>query len=533
MNEFVRNLIGLGRLRIGILFGSVLLTVAIVLWMAFGMTGQQMSVLYSGVSPEDGGRIIGKLAEQKIPYRTDAGGTAILVPSDKVDTVRMSLASQGIPSKGMPGNELLDEQSVMGLTSESQTANRQRALEGELARTIRAMQGVRDARVHIVLPVRERFARTAPTPTASVMLTLSIPGSLDRSHAATIRHVVAASVPNLRPDAVTVAESGGQVYASDDDSLSGLSSKAVEARGAYESRISKAVLGVVEPRVGTGKARVSVSAEVSLDREVVRQKTFDPNGAVPRSVQNVTTSEREENIDGNPVTVGQNLPQGRINPNGQAGSKRQSERTEETSNFEISVTERESVRDAGALTRVSVAVLIDQAVKAEADGTSTPQPRSKEEMQRLTDLVKSAVGFRQDRGDTVTVDELPFAPVAMAETREDGIVDILREHLVPITQMLVLLTIVSLLIFLVLRPIVARLTEKSDETGMPDELQALTNLPSAAADSSGEESDEEGLIDIKAVEGRVRASTVRKLSEIVDKHPEEALAIMRNWMYED
>ncbi|MCQ4161706.1 flagellar M-ring protein FliF, partial [Roseomonas sp. GC11] len=361
-------------------------------------------LLYAGLEPAEAGRITTRLEELKIPVEARGDGT-ILVPSDQVARLRMQLASEGLPRQGGAGYELLDQTSPMQMTSFMQRVQRLRALEGELARTILTMQGVRAARVHIVLPERESFSRDAPQPTASVTVTTTAGQRLGSAQASAIRLLVAGAVPRLRQEDVSVMDGNGVVLAAD-GGMGAAAGRLGEIRMAHEQAMQKAVLDLLEPLVGRGKVRAVASVEVEGARTVARAETYDPLGQVERGRQVQTEQENSEDGRGQaPVTVGQNLPNQQANQNSQRSSS-SSQRNNETVNFEISSKVEETVREPGTVKRVSVAVVVDGV----ADAEGNTQPRPKEELDRLAALVRSAVGFNQQRGDTVTVDTLRFLP---------------------------------------------------------------------------------------------------------------------------
>lgn len=473
-------------------------------------------LLYAGLEAADAGRIAARLEELKVPVEARGDGS-ILVPGEQVARLRMQLAAEGLPRQGGAGYELLDQANPMQMTSFMQRVQRLRALEGELARTIVAMQGVRTARVHIVLPERESFSRDAPLPTASVTVTTSAGQRLGAAQAAAVRLLVAGAVPRLRQEDVSVVDPAGVVLAAD-GGLGAAAGRIGEIRIAQEQALQKAVLELLEPIVGRGKARAVASVEIEGARTVARAETFDPLGQVERGRQ--VQAEQETSEDGRgqaPVTVGQNLPNQQANNNA-SRSASSSQRNNETVNFEISSKVEETVREPGAVKRVSVAVVVDTVTDAEGNAV----PRPKEELDRLAALVRSAVGFSEKRGDLVTVDTLRFlqeeGPGTMAAAEAGG--------WAPSGAQLALLGGGVLLAagggFVMLR---RRRLRLALEAALAAEAEA------AAAAAARAESMDDAIATV-GQDIQIRLSSLNALHEILDQRPEEALAVVRSWIEE-
>ena len=567
MSGLIDNLRTLGRARLLMLAGTGVGIVLAVATMAVLLSRPHMTPLYTGLDPAEAGRIVKAVEGMGVPVAAAFDGTAVQVPESEVARLRMLLAEKGLPSRGGIGYELFDTDKPLGITSFMQRMNRLRAMEGELARTIETLAGVEAARVHIVLPDREEFSRSAPKPTSSVVVRMRGNSPMERRQALAIRHLVSAAVPNLKASAVTVLDASGEVQLTEEDGDGVTAAKADGLRVAHENRISRAIEQMLVARLGQGNVRVQVAVDVETKREVVRSQSFDPNSQVVRSTQTVQEQDRSLDTSGDPpVTAEQNLPQREVKAQSQNNrSSSDSKRQEETVNYEISNVARETVIEPGDIRRVSVAVLVNGTWKTAADGVRNYEPRTAEELQRITELVRSAMGFDQGRGDRVTVDNLEFVAVApdiAPRAAMDEIVDTLSRNVMTLIQWVILLVLCGLLIVLGLRPLIRRvfpapapvvaeapapaLTSAAGAAAMP-QLTAPTaggeaGAPTAAAltGESGEpmqalgiEETMDQLIELRTVEGRVRASSIRRLGDIVDQYPDEAIDILRSWLYEE
>src|SRR5689334_9736445 len=368
------------------------------------VTTPQMTTLFTDLNPEDSSVIIKDLERQAIPFELRNEGAVIMVPKDKVTRLRMKLAESNLPKGGGVGYEIFDKSDALGTTSFVQNINHLRALEGELARTIRAIDRIQAARVHLVLPERPLFAREAPEPSASIVL--RVRGTLEPQQIRAIRHVVASAVNGLKPQRVSIVDEAGRLLA-DGAATDSESAVGDERRAALEKRMRKQVEDIVSSVVGQGRARVQLSADFDYNKITQTSDRFDPEGRVLRSSQSREESSASADNNGQ-VTVGNELPGQQRNDTSTA-AKEQSKKSEETNNYEISRTTKTEVTEAGRVNRISVAVLVDGSYSKNEKGDLVYKERSKEELDRIAALVRSAIGFEQKRGDQVEVVNLKFA----------------------------------------------------------------------------------------------------------------------------
>nr|WP_279308076.1 flagellar basal-body MS-ring/collar protein FliF [Niveispirillum sp. BGYR6] len=541
---------GLGPARLAGIGAAVLLTIGAIIYFAGSWSTPTMSLLYSDLSPSDGGAIIQQLETQKIPYKASADGTRIEVQADQVGRLRMTLAQQGLPSGGNVGNEIFNQPEGLGTTAFMQNVQQLRAKEGELVRSIQTLQPVMNARVHLVLPKRELFARQAQTPTAGVVLKLRPGTQLSKDQVLAIQTLVAAAVPQMEPSNVSIIDDKGKLLSrsAKANSPEAMAASAEERRLAREQELTATIEELLGRSVGHGKVQARVSVEMDFDRITTNSEVYDPDGQVVRGTQSVSENSESQNKDGvDPVTVAANLPNGDAASNAAGGSSEKKNRTEETTNYEISKTTKVHERETGLVRRLSVAVLVDGNYTTAEDGTKTYQPRSEAELAQLQRLVQSAVGVDPARGDMVEVVNMQFArPDDELAGLNETILGIPKEDVLRIAEMLIMAIVAILVILLVIKPMITRVLDRTPQLEEePDLLSDGSGVPQLAGPGGGALARElameaaqaneelEQMIDINRVDGRVRASSLRKVGEIVEKHPEEAVSIIRNWLYQE
>ena len=527
--------------------------------------GGRMALLYADLDLREAAQIADQLTAQHIAHEVSPAGDSITVAQDQVGAARLLLAKQGLPTGGSIGYEIFDRSDGLTASSFEQRINETRALEGELARTIDAISGVRAARLHLVLPKREPFARDQQEAQASVMLTMVGERRLDREGVQAVLNLVAAAVPGLRPQNVAIIDSRGDVLsrAGEPTGGDGAPQGLAEIKRATEQRLSRAVEDMLERSLGAGRVRAEASVDLDFAQVHETQDKYDPDGQVVRSTQTVTNSSKSTEA-GTTVSVQNNLPNANAGAKDGAGS--QSQRQEETTNYEIGHTVRTMVRDQPEIRRISLAVMVDGRTAPGPDGKPEWTPRPAEELSQIAALVRSAIGFDAKRGDTVDVATMRFVSdedVAAAPQRRLFGVPIEGGDLLGLAQsgLFGLLGLLGLL--LVLRPMVLRLTTQPQGAELAGDAAArmtLTHepdgparLPSAggaagaiaapggrgmAAFGGGDpgaagSGDYEAMIDLANVEGQLRASSVRRLADMVDRHPDESLSIVRAWMQQD
>ena len=530
MEQFISALqrFGIGRIAaiIGVSAGVAAALFALIL--NFGSAPQ--ALLYSNLDLKEASTITAALDQAGVKYEAKGDGSTIFVNRDKVGSTRMLLAGKGLPSTGSVGYEIFDETNALGQTDFVQNLNRQRALEGELARTIRSQEWINFSRVQLSMPKRELFEDEPQPPTAAV--TIGVNGRAPTAEQVrSLQNLVASAVPGLMPEKVTIVDQKGKLLAGGQSD--GLGAAGEERRSEAEEAIRRKVRDLVEGVVGPGKVRVNVTAVLDLARVTVQESKYDPDGQVVRSTQTVEDNARENKPDNTgEATVANNIPGGDgagapVDP-----TLSTSGRTEETTNYEISSKTSTTITEPGQVKKLSVAVAVDGLTSVDKDGKPTPyKPRSAEEMKRIEDLVRSAVGYDQERGDTVTVTNVQFA---RDDLMDGGVVsgsplagfdknDIMR------AAELGILTLVALLvIFFVVRPLLT--TARGETNRVAGQQLALVNAD--GTDSNPNENSIDARIDIARIEGQVKSSSVRSVTEFVNNNPEESISIIRGWLHE-
>jgi flagellar M-ring protein FliF len=514
------------RLIIG---GATLGMFVAVLLLGRAASQPDMVLLYAGLEPAAAGEVVAALQARGVAHQVQ--GDSILVDAAERDSLRMALASEGLPAGGGTGYELLDGLSGFGTTSQMFDAAYLRAKEGELARTLLAMPEIKAARVHIA-PAPARSFQPETSASASVTLTTRS-GALSEAQARAVRHLVASAVAGLQPASVQIIDTVGGLIGGQDTAefdTGDAADRAAALRGNVERLLAA--------RVGPGKAVVELSVDLVQEREQITERTFDPQGRVAIS------SETEERSDsstepGGEITVASNLPEGDAGAGAQGQS--QSSETRERVNYEVSETQREVLRAPGAIRRITVAVMVDGVVTTAADGTQTWAPRSAEELAVLRGLVASAVGLDETRGDVLTLESLEFQPApaplgteaGAGLTQAIGPLDVLS-----LVQTGVLALVALVLGLFVIRPILTSAAARpalaapgaplalppaagfagDALTGEVETAYDLANFPPRGADALADGTDE---------------SPAARLRRLIDKRQAESIEILRGWMEQD
>ncbi|SHI03246.1 flagellar basal-body MS-ring/collar protein FliF [Marivita hallyeonensis] len=514
--------------RKAIILGSTVAIFLAVLGMSRIVARPNMSLLYSGLDPAAAGEVIEALQQQSAIY--DVRGNSIFVATSERDQLRLTLASNGLPARSGQGYELLDSLTGFGTTSQMFDAAYLRAKEGELARTIVSSPDIATARVHIATGSDNPFRRDLK-PSASVHVT-GRAGAIDKTDAQAIRHLVAAAVSGLNPDDVSIidsvigllsAQNDGSVDPQDEDRADLLRDRA---------------LRLIEARVGRGNAVVEVSVDTVTDAESIVEQQFDPNTRFVISSDSEERSDQSENSGSGAVTVASNLPDG--DANGAETETSQRSETRERLNYEVSQTTREIVRAPGAIKRLTVAVLVNEKTEIDAQGAQVAVPTPEDELSALRDLVASAVGFDETRGDVITVRSMAFEPSQVLGSEPTaapwfgGPIDTMS-----VIQLAVLAVVVLVLALFVVRPLI--LSSRRN----PVSEASVPALPRAGATASDGEvltgtiEPEDGSFalpvvantssDIATPDGE---DPVARLKALIEERRSETVEVLRNWLDE-
>ncbi|MEC9403323.1 MAG: flagellar basal-body MS-ring/collar protein FliF, partial [Pseudomonadota bacterium] len=401
------NLMELGVRRLVALALIGLATIATVGAGAYYLSRPEQTVLYTGLDGEDVTRIGSALRDAGIPFDINSEGSAVMVSHAQTAKARMLLAEKGLPRGANSGYELFDELGSLGLTSFMQEVTRVRALEGELARTIQLMKGIRAARVHIVLPEKGSFRRDQQPPSASVVIRSDVPDDVRTADA--IRHLVAAGVPGMQADKVTVLDTSGGILAAGKDPTKASAGQLASLETAVSSRIQENIRKTLTPYLGLDNFEVSVAAELNTDRKTIAETIFDPDSRTERSIRTIRENENAQNSSVSaPTTVEQILPEEDVSADNGERSSEENERREETVNYEISSKRIETSQDGYRVDRLSIAVLVDKSRLAQSLGGEPTQAQLDEQLTEIEALVASSAGIEKERGDLVKVAVVDF-----------------------------------------------------------------------------------------------------------------------------
>jgi flagellar M-ring protein FliF len=541
VSQFIENLKGLGPAKLAALGGVLAVTLGLMAWLVASMTRPDMALLYGGLEPSVAGEVIRQLEELRVPH--EVRGDAILVASPERDRVRMALAELGLPRRGQAGYELLDQLGRFGTTTDMFDAAYWRAKEGELARTIDWLSNVRDARVHLVPLAREPFSRRSVEPSASIAVTTDDGAPLSRRQAQAIRHLVALGVKGLRPERVTVIDAVAGIVLGPEQDQGIAATQGMQAE--REQRLQAEIEGMLAAHVGHGGVRVSVAVDLNDEAETVTERNFDPESQVAVHRDSTEIEENSSEAQGaDAVSVAGNLP-GTEQAAGGADSA-QSARTEsrETTNFEVSEVRRERQKPAGSIRRISVAVLLGGAWEPSVDGPPTWRPQSETELAAIRNLVQSAIGYDEQRGDKVTVESLPLQAGSGTSASEvaPGFLALLLGQLRHLVQALALVTVAFLAVWFIARPILAaQQTSRRDQPPAlaagkadarlegPETAQAEAFRLAAPGHGAG---GPPGQLIARDPDGErtPHERAVVALVDAVDRRPQEALGTLRHWL---
>jgi flagellar M-ring protein FliF len=475
------NILALGGRRI-----AALSLIGVVVFLAVGLGAFYLSrpaqeTLYTGLSREDVGRIGSVLKDANIPFDVSADGAAVLVAYGHTAQARMLLAEKGLPQSSKAGYELFNDLGSLGMTSFMQEVTRVRALEGEIARTIQGMKGVKAARVHIVLPDRGSFRRDQQPPSASVVVRTE-PAD-DVSGAQSIRHLVASAVPGMKPDRVTVIGSDGSLLLSGDDANAVPTGKMATLEKTIGHEVQDNIRRTLTPYLGVGNFEVSVAARLNTDKTVQNETIFNPDQRVERSTRAVRETENSQNRNAaqRPTTTQQNLPDQRARSDGGDTASNETQKREDLTNYEISSKTIQTVSDGYNIKQISVAVLVNRARLTALAGPDASKAAIDAQVAEIEQLVGSAAGFNKERGDNVKVaavgfvnDGQPLEPVAPL-----SLTDVLMRQSATLINAGTILLVAGLLIWFGLRPAMRAILEIP--AAQQEEARALAAAAEAQA----------------------------------------------------
>jgi flagellar M-ring protein FliF len=530
-DRLLKSLLDLGPKRLSALaiIGVTIFTVVIL--GGLYLSRPQMDVLYSGLDRDDVTRIGAALNEAGIKFDVNADGTAVLVSYGQTGAARMLLAEKGLPQSANAGYELFDQMGSFGLTSFMQEVTRVRALEGEIARTIQSINGVKAARVHIVVADEGSFRRTQQPPSASVVIRSE--SASDANMAQSIRHLVAAAVPGMTPDEVTVLNTDGVLLASGDDTSNAAPGRLMSLEKSVSEDIQNNIRESLTPYLGLDNFQVNVTAHLNTDKKQITETTFDPESRVERSVRVIKENEASNNSTQSVATsVQQNLPEDAGGADGGENASSSNDRREETTNYELSSKTVNTVSDGFSVQSLSIAVLVNRArLAAEPDGNTPEAIETK--LAEIQQLVTTAANFRSDRGDQIKVLAVDFAPASeeLEPVPPVGMMELVVRQLGTFVNAATILLVALLLIWFGLRPATrALLTRPAGATPALAGPSGESGFAQAEHAAQVLHSPEASLIE--DLTSQMKRSPRKRLEQMVRYNDEQSAAILKQWIHQ-
>ncbi|KFB09183.1 flagellar basal-body MS-ring/collar protein FliF [Nitratireductor basaltis] len=536
LQTVVENLKTLGPRRLMMMGGMFALVMGLIVTGAIYLNKPAYETLYVGLERSDVNQIGLVLNESGISFDVDSNGTSVLVPAGTTARARMLLAEKGLPSSTNAGYELFDNVGSLGLTTFMQEVTRVRALEGEIARTIQSIAGIKAARVHIVMPDRGNFRREEQEPSASVVIRAQ--GVDGTEKAASIRYLVSAAVPGLNAEKVTVLDSSGTLLAAGDDPANNSAQRSIGIERTVEGQVEENIRRALAPYLGPDNFRASVKANVNTDARQVEEVIFDPDSRVERSVQVVRSSENaSQETATSPTTVLQNLPQEEPAAPDRPRSSEESERREETTNYELNTKRVATTSNGYEVTKLSIAVVVNEARIKSLLGENATTDQVNERIAEIQSVVASATGYDETRGDVIKVAAVEFIDgLDGVEIAEPGIMDKLSTHVGTVINAAAFVLVAFLVTWFGLKPMSQALlgtaTANQEASQMQAALPGQSGAPQIpAAGGAGieqayseHEEDEDGSEPLK-----LRPAPQDRLARMVDLSEERTAEILRKW----
>lgn len=505
-----------------VFIGGLALTVLGVFFaLLFWLNKPDMQLLYSNLALEDANRIVKVLQAEKVPYSLENNGSTILVSADKVYDMRIKIAGEGgLTGQGI-GFEVFDEVKV-GQTEFVQKINYQRALQGELSRTITEFPAVESARVHLVIPQKSLFIEEELPPSASVVLTLAEGQKMSNKDVTAVVNLMTMSVEGLEKGRVSIADTKGTVlyHPEDETSIEGMTSTQFDHKQTIQRNLEMRIQELLYPIIGAGKVIAKVNADLDFNQRTIRKELYDPDSAVIRSEQ-----KSEETTRGS-ANLEAGTPDANFRGDGIGGSISQQDSTRETStlNYEINKEEQNIVTPVGQVDRLSIAVVVDGMYAANAEtGEMVFTPRTEEEMTRIRELVSNAVGFETARGDAIEVSCIAFGELNVE--RERSLAEVIGDYAMRMGKPILNAVLVFLFLLLIVRPVILALIRPKVEAG--EVMEGLEGLPMGEERIALIEGEEE----IDALDALKKIEDIKAHAlQISEQNMEQAVGILKSWL---
>jgi flagellar M-ring protein FliF len=537
IQQIIDNLRALGVRRLGITAAIIGIVLAVLVAGSYYLNRPAYETLYVGLDRSDINQIGMVLGENGVSFDVGAEGTSVLVPVGRTAQARMLLAEKGLPSSTNAGYELFDHVGSLGLTSFMQEVTRVRALEGEIARTIQSIRGIKAARVHIVVAERANFRRDGQEPSASVMIRTS--GIDATGTAMSIRHLVAAAVPGLSADKVTVLDSNGSLLASGDDPSNSTLTRSIGVERTVESQIQDNIYRALVPYVGSENIRASVRADVNTDSRQTEETIYDPDSRVERSTQVVRANDSSNrSAENTPTSVAQDLPTAQTPAPSGPESSEESERKEETTNYEMNTKKIATVSNGYSITKLSIAVVVNEDRLKEIIGKDATAEQISARVAEIQTVAATAAGYDEKRGDTITVTSVEFMGGLDGEALpEAGMFDGLKRQSGTLINAGAFILVAFLVAWFGLRPLAASLGKAGGESeasafpggnALPNFAQdfEFPTLPVMGGGGQGGLEDSDAIAELRQ---KMRRGPQERLTQMVDLNEERTAMILRKW----
>ena len=528
-DRLLKSLMDLGPKRLAALAIMGLTIFTVVILGGMYLSRPQLDVLYTGLDRDDVTRIGAALNEAGIKFDVNADGTAVLVSYGQTAAARMLLAEKGLPQSANAGYELFDKLGSFGLTSFMQEVTRVRALEGEIARTIQSLNGIKAARVHIVVPDQGSFRRTQRLPSASVVIRTESASIGDAAQA--IRHLVAAAVPEMTPDEVTVLSTDGVLLAGGDDTANAAPGRFMSLEKSVGDDIQNRIRESLAPYLGLDNFQLSVTALLDTDRRQITETTFDPESRVERSVRVIKESDSTNNSSQNAATsVEQNLPQGSGADTGAESASSSNDRREETTNYELSSKTVSTVSDGFSVRNLSIAVLVNRARLAPTPDVTEDAVNAK--LAEIEQIVATAANLHTDRGDQIKVVAVDFSPssAALEPIPPVGMMELVVRQLGTFLNAATILFVALLLIWFGLRPATRALLSAPKPPMLAKRAPPVAEGSAEEIEAEMVQSPEASLID--DLTSQMKRSPRKRLEQMVRYNDEQSAAILKQWIHQ-
>lgn len=526
------NLLELGPRRLTVL---ALIGLAVFLGVgggAYYLSRPEFEVLYTGLTREDISRVGAVLRDANVPFDVNSSGDTIFVRPGQTAQARTLLAEKGLPNSSSGGYELFDKIGSLGLTSFMQEITRVRALEGEIARTIQVLKGVKAARVHIVMPARGSFRREQSPPSASVVLRTD--GPAEPRTARSVRHLVAAAVPGMSPDKVTVLDSDGSLLSTDEDGVGSTPTTMANLQRVVSRLIQENVSKALAPYLGLDNFEVSVATQLSTDKKQTNETTYDPDSRVQRSVRAVRENEKSSSADKQtPTTVQQNLPDQQVNAGGNKNTNDEKNRKEDVTNYEVSSKTTTTVSDGYTVNKMFLAVLVNRPRLIASLGDKASDATVDAKVAEIAQLAATAAGVDKQRGDQIQVSAVEFMEGArdFAPVPSVTFMEVLMRQSGSFVSAATILVVAVMLIWFGLRPAVNTILASARESAEFAVADGASLLGSAGGPAQLAHEDTPNLIG--DISKNIASTPLKRLEQIIQLDEKQAAAILKQWIRQE